>query len=140
MSFLPEYRPEKLSLGFLEQEILDIIWDLKTASAKDIHDTILSDPQRELAYASVMTVLQRLMKKGWLTYQKKGRAFFWRALVSKQEAQAIQSHEQLNRFLAISNPDVVASFADDLDTTSIEQIEAIADRLAKIRQQRLEEK
>ena len=63
MSFLPDYQPEKLSLGFLEQEILNIIWDLDGASAKDIHDKILENPERELAYASVMTVLQRLMKK-----------------------------------------------------------------------------
>ena len=136
MSFLPEYQPEKLSLGFLEQEILNIVWDLDGASAKDIHDKILENPERELAYASVMTVLQRLMKKGWLTYEKKGRAFYWQSLVSRQEAQAIKSHEQLNNFLAISNPEVVASFAGELDNASIEQIEAIANRLSRIRQQR----
>ena len=140
MSFLPEYQPKKLSLGFLEEEILNIIWDLEGATAKDIHDRILDNPERELAYASVMTVLQRLMKKGWLTYRKKRRAFYWQTLISRTQAQAIQSYQQLNNFLAVSNPDVVASFADDLDTASIEQIEAIADRLATIRQQREEKK
>jgi predicted transcriptional regulator len=139
MSFLPEYQPEKLSLGFLEEEILNIIWDLDGASAKDIHDQILEDPERELAYASVMTVLQRLMKKGWLSYQKKGRAFYWQPLVSRQQARAIKSYEQLNNFLAVSNPEVVASFAGDLDNASIEQIEAIAHRLSQIRQQREKE-
>jgi len=136
MSFLPKYRPQKLSLGFLEQEILEIIWDLGCASAKDIHDRILADPDRELAYASVMTVLQRLTKKGWLTHKKKGRAFFWYPLISREQAQAVQSYEQLHNFLAISNPEVVASFADSLDTASIEQIEAIANRLAEVRKQR----
>jgi predicted transcriptional regulator len=138
MSFLPHHRPEKLSLGFLEKEILEIIWDLGSPSVKDIHDRILADPDRELAYASVTTVLQRLMKKGWLKYQKKGRAFYWYPLVSREQAQALLSYEQLNSFLAISNPDLVASFADSLDTASIEQIKAIASRLEKIRQQREE--
>ncbi len=136
MSFLPKYQPEKLSLGFLEKEILNIIWDFDGATAKNIHEQILNDSQRELAYASVMTVLQRLMKKGWLTYEKRGRAFYWQPLVSRQQAQAIKSYEQLNNFLAISNPEVVASFAGDLDSHSIEQIEAIANRLSEIRQQR----
>ena len=136
MSFLPDYRPEKLSLGFLEKEILEILWDLGSASVKDIHDRILADPERELAYASVTTVLQRLMKKGWLKYQKKGRAFHWYPLVSREQAQALLSYAQLNNFLAISNPDLVASFADSLDTASIKQIQAIASRLEKIRQQR----
>lgn len=140
MSFLPDYRPEKLSLGFLEAEILEIIWDLGIASAKDIHDRILADPDRELAYASVMTVLQRLTKKGWLKHQKQGRAFYWSPLVSREQAKAIQSYEQLHNFLAISNPDVVASFADSLDTASVEQIQAIASRLAEIKQGRKEKK
>lgn len=136
MSFLPNYRPQKLSLGFLEQEILEIIWDLGSASAKDIHDRILADPDRELAYASVMTVLQRLTKKGWLTHKKQGRAFYWYPLISREQAQAVQSYEQLHHFLAISNPEVVASFADSLDTASIKQIEAIASRLAQVRKER----
>ncbi len=140
MSFLPKYRPEKLSLGFLEQEILEILWDLHTATVKDVHDRILTDPDRELAYASVTTVLHRLTKKGWLKYEKKGRAFYWSPLISRSQAQAIQSYEQLQNFLAVSNPDLVASFADSLDTTSVEQISAIASRLQEIRQQRKEKK
>ena len=50
MSSLPQYRPQKLSLGSLETEILEILWDLKKATVKQIHDHILSDLERELAY------------------------------------------------------------------------------------------
>lgn len=140
MAFLPQHRPKKLSLGPLETEILEIVWQLKLVTVKNVHDQILQDPNRELAYTSVTTVLRRLTQKGWLRCSKKGRAFSWQALVSREQAQAIQSYEKLNRFLAISNPDVVASFADSLDTASLEQIEAIADRLHNIRRQREEQK
>lgn len=139
MAFLPNYRPEKLSLGPLETEILNIIWDLKSVTVKDILEKILADPDRELTSASVTTILQRLTKKGWLTYTKQGRAFCWQPLVSKDQAKAIQSYEQLNNFLAISNPDLVASFADSLDHASIEQIKAIASRLDQVRCQRKED-
>lgn len=136
MSVLPEYRPKKLSLGSLETEILEIIWELESATVKQIHDQILADPERELAYASVTTVLNRLTKKGWLTCSKQNRAFLWEPLVSREQAKAIQAYEQLQQFLAISNPDMVASFADSLDTASLEQLEAIAARLQAIRRQR----
>ena len=138
MAPLPQHRPKKLSLGPLESEILEIVWHLEIATVKNVHDIILQDPNRELAYTSVTTVLQRLTQKGWLKCSKKGRAFSWQALVSKEQAQAIRSYEQLNGFLAVSNPDVVASFADSLDTASLEQIEAIASRLDIIRRQREE--
>lgn len=139
MAPLPQHRPKKLSLGPLEAEILEIIWNLRVVTVKKVHDQILQDPERELAYTSVTTVLQRLTQKGWLKCSKKGRAFSWQALVSREQAQALQSFEKLNGFLAISNPDVVASFADSLDTASLEQIEAIASRLNNIRRQREEQ-
>ncbi|MEM7595313.1 MAG: BlaI/MecI/CopY family transcriptional regulator [Cyanobacteria bacterium P01_A01_bin.83] len=140
MASLPQHRPRKLSLGPLEAEILDIVWNLKIATVKNVHDRILQDPERELAYTSVTTVLQRLTQKGWLKCSKKGRAFSWQALISREQAQALNSYEKLNGFLAISNPEVVASFADSLDTASLEQIEAIASRLNSIRRQRKESK
>ena len=139
MSPLPQYRPKKLSLGPLESEILDIIWKLKVGTVKDVHEQILQDPNRELAYTSVTTVLQRLTKKGWLKCSKKGRAFSWQPLISREQAHMLRSYEQLNGFLAVSNPDMVAAFADSLDTASLEQIEAIASRLGSIRRQREEQ-
>lgn len=101
---------------------------------KDIHDQILADPNRELAYASVTTVLRRLTQKGWLACDKKDRAFRWRPLISPEETTILQAHDQLQRFLAISNPDVVAAFADALDGASAAKLEAIAQRLKAARQ------
>jgi predicted transcriptional regulator len=138
MTPLPHHKPKKMSLGPLESEILSIVWSLKVATVKEVHDEILKDPNRELAYTSVTTVLQRLTKKGWLKCSKKGRAFSWQAIVSREQAQALYSYEKLNSFLAVSNPDVVASFADRLDTASLEQIEAIASRLKDLRRRREE--
>lgn len=136
MAFLPDRRPKKMSLGPLEKEVLEIVWQLKTATVKSVHQQILQDPNRELAYTSVTTVLRRLTAKGWLKCSKKGKAFTWQALISAKQAQALQSYEQLNNFLAVSNPDVVASFADSLDSASLEQIDAIAARLQAVRRQR----
>jgi predicted transcriptional regulator len=74
-----------------------------------------------------------LTQKGWLSCSKEKRAFYWRPLLSRLEAQGILAYEQLQNFLAVGNPDVVASFADSLDTASFEQLEAIALRLQAIR-------
>jgi hypothetical protein len=40
MTPLPDYRPKQLSLGPLEAEILNIVWELGSATVKDIHDRI----------------------------------------------------------------------------------------------------
>jgi predicted transcriptional regulator len=131
---LPNHRPKKLSLGSLEREIIEIVWELGTVTVKDVHDRISIDPDRELAYASVSTILNRLTQKGWLTCDKQERSYLWQAKISATEAQALQAYEHLNQFLAVGNPDVVAAFADSLDRASMAQLEAIAQKLQAIRQ------
>ncbi|WP_271252048.1 BlaI/MecI/CopY family transcriptional regulator [Pseudanabaena sp. Chao 1811] len=136
MTPLPKYRPKQLSLGPLESELLNIIWDSTRISATDIHDRILADPDRELAYGSVMTVLRRLEQKGWIACDKEGRTFYWQTLISREEAQALTAYHQLNRFLEVGDADIVAAFANDLDRASMDKLEAIATRLKTIRQSR----
>ncbi|KST70019.1 BlaI/MecI/CopY family transcriptional regulator [Mastigocoleus testarum] len=139
MAPLPEYRPKQLSLGPLEAEILNIVWELGSVTVKDVHDRILADPNRELAYTSVTTVLRRLTDKGWLACDKQGRAYYWQALLTKKQAQVIKAHEQLQQFLAVGNPDVIAAFADSLDESASEKIQAIAQRIKAARKAREEE-
>jgi predicted transcriptional regulator len=129
----PHYRPKQLSLGPLEAEILNIIWDLKTVTVKDVHQRILSNPDRELAYTSVTTVLKRLTEKGWLACEKSSKVHLWTTRLSREQANAIFSYDQLQQFLEVSNPDLVAAFADDLDQTSLDKLDAIAQRLKDIR-------
>jgi predicted transcriptional regulator len=136
MSQLPNHRPKHLSLGPLEREILEIIWSIGCVTVRDVHQQILADPDRELAYTSVTTVLKRLTKKGWLGCDRQDKSFIWRALISREEATALFAYAQLQQFLAVGNPDIVAAFADQLDQTSVDQLDAIAQKLRQARQQR----
>ncbi|MEN9226004.1 MAG: BlaI/MecI/CopY family transcriptional regulator [Thermostichus sp. HHBFW_bins_43] len=139
---LPKYRPKQLSLGPLESEILNILWELGSASTRQIHEQILADPDRELAYASVTTVLQRLSQKGWVSCERRvngdGRSLpmVWRPRLSRQEATSLRAFTQLQQFLAVGDPDTVAAFADSLDQASVSQLQAIAERLRAARQAR----
>ncbi|MFQ4135572.1 BlaI/MecI/CopY family transcriptional regulator [Nodosilinea sp. PGN35] len=140
MSPLPRHRPQ-LSLGPLEAEILAIVWAKGGATVKDIHDHILADPDRDLTQASVTTVLQRLAKKGWLRREtisqaRTRRLYRWQPTVSQQEAQALTAHQQLQSFLAVGSPDIVAAFADSLDRAELDKLDAIAARLRALRQTR----
>ena len=126
MSPLPDPQPRRLSLGPLEAEILDILWELGSASVKEIRDRIVASSGRELTNASVTTVLGRLHQKGWLACDRQSKAYFWHPLLSREEARILKAYDHLQQFLAVSNPDIVASFADELDETSLKQLEAIA--------------
>lgn len=62
------------SLGELERAVMEVLWDRGTPAA--VRDVARALSERELAYTTVMTVLDRLAKKGFVRRQRDGRA--WR--------------------------------------------------------------
>ncbi len=59
-------------MGELEQAVLDALWDLGSASGREVHDKLAG---RDLAYTTVMTVLDRLARKDVVVREREGRAF-----------------------------------------------------------------
>ena len=75
--------------GDLEQAVMDVLWASSAAlSVRDVQAALA--PSRELAYTTVMTVMDRLAKKGQLTRELDGRAWMylpthsWAELVSNE--------------------------------------------------------
>ena len=60
-----ELRRRSLSrLGETEMEVLHHVWAMGEASVADVHDRILR--ARQVAYTTVMTVMKKLARKGFL--------------------------------------------------------------------------
>ncbi len=59
----------------LELECLKVLWTLGEGNVKDVRQGLLRD--RSLAYTTVMTVLDRLARKGGVTRRKVGRSFVY---------------------------------------------------------------
>jgi predicted transcriptional regulator len=61
--------------GELEAVIMDRLWEWdKPALVREMVDDLRKD--RQIAYTTVMTVMENLYRKGWLRRQRDGRA--WR--------------------------------------------------------------
>jgi predicted transcriptional regulator len=62
-------------LGELEAVIMDRLWDWGSpALVREVLDDLRKD--RQIAYTTVMTVMENLYRKGWLRRHRDGRA--WR--------------------------------------------------------------
>jgi predicted transcriptional regulator len=59
----------------LELLCLKALWSLQEGKVKDVQ--LIVAQSRPLAYTTIMTVLDRLVRKGKLTRQKVGRAFMY---------------------------------------------------------------
>lgn len=74
------------SLTPLELAIMKSIWRRGQAQVKDVQLDLL--PARDLAYTTVMTVLDRLFKKGIVGRAKRSRAHVYGPVCSEGEARA----------------------------------------------------
>ena len=94
--------------GELEQAVMDILWSRpEPLSVRDVHELIGVD--RDLAYTTVMTVLDRLAKKGLAVRNLDGRAWFYRPARSRVVEVRIEVEELLSRLSADERREVLAA-------------------------------
>jgi predicted transcriptional regulator len=67
-----------------EFELMEILWPLGEASVRAVWSRVR--PERGLAYTTVMTVLEKMHRKGILAQNKKGKAYFYSPLLSREQA------------------------------------------------------
>lgn len=66
-------------------ELVSVLWKLKKASVTQVHAALSKD--RELAPATVATMLNRLCKDGAVERIREGRQFEYRAVLSREQLQ-----------------------------------------------------
>lgn len=108
-------------LGELETDVMRRLWRRATpTTVRELVDELQQD--REIAYTTVMTVLDNLHKKGWLRRELDGRAFRYEPVRSGEEYSA-----ELMRGALDSSPDHVAAFAHFLRELPADQVRALED-------------
>ena len=61
-----------------ELEIINIVWNLQTATVREVYETLRE--RRRIAYTTVMTMMKIMERKGILRKaQQQGRAFIYKA-------------------------------------------------------------
>ena len=83
-----------MALGELERKVMELLWDaVGPQSVRDVHHALSHD--RELAYTTVMTVLDRLAKKGVVRRERDGRAYRYLPVQDREEMVAELMHTAL---------------------------------------------
>ncbi len=115
-----------MSLSDFELEVMQIFWELKEASAPEIHKII--ENKRAVKYSTVKTIIDRLEKKEAVTRSRSdGRIIFYLPVMEKQNVRAPLIKEFINRvFLGKSRP-LVAHIIEqeELSIKDIEYLESV---------------
>lgn len=119
-------------MGELEAEVLECVWDLGSASVKDVHECLLE--RREIAYTTVMTVLARLTAKGLLVARAVGRAYVYEATAGREEFCAGVVREFMSGVLADADRAVLTQFVESVTERDMQQLDLLARIIEEKRQ------
>ena len=77
--------PRRLDeLGSLQQAVMEALWSLGGATVEQVRALLGGNP----AYTTVLSVLQKLEKAGWVGHRTQGRAYVYSAARTREQAGA----------------------------------------------------
>lgn len=102
----------------LELECLRVLWDLGSGSVHDVRAGL--EGKRPLAYTTVMTLLERLEKKGAAVRHKSGRAFVYAPAVDRETLRREAVRELVNTYFGGKQDALVAWLTPETGKTQRE--------------------
>jgi predicted transcriptional regulator len=119
--------------GELEAAVMDRLWSRdEPATVREV--LVELRPERDLAYTTVMTVMDNLHRKGFLDRERDGRAYRYRPVKSRDEHMA-----ELMREVLDSSPDRSATlvrFVESMSASEARRLRAMLDAGPKGRRRR----
>ena len=78
---------QQRGFGDLEAVVMDLVWKYEDpVTVRQIFDELSAD--RQIAYTTVMSTMDNLYRKNWLTRERTGKAYLYRATMTREERSA----------------------------------------------------
>ncbi len=124
---------EQPKFGDLEMQIMNVLWERGPSTVRDVAEALSVTPPP--AYTTVLTVLQKLEKAGWLAHRAEGKSYIYLPKASREEAGAGSVRGFLKR---VFEGDAVAMFQhlireSELSDEDLSELRAMIDEKRKER-------
>lgn len=112
-----------------EWELMEVIWDLGGApSIREVLEKAF--PNGEKAYTTVQTIMNILVKKGWLKTKKIGLVNFYQPIRSRDQVIQVETKSFVSQVFNGSVP-ALANYLLNSDAVGLNEIKEIKAMLAK---------
>ena len=120
---------ERPSLSKGELEVARVLWELKHATVREVHEAL--PPSSQMEFATVQTYLRRLEKKGYLKAKLDGRTRVYSSRVKPRTVIRETVDDIVNRLFAGDTMPLMEHLIEDrgLSDDDIERLRELLDRL-----------
>lgn len=123
---LPLKRKTQQTLTPLELEIMQVLWDSGPSTVSEVQPKL----RAALAYTTVQTMLNVLLRKKKVDRVQEGRAYRYRAVVSRERASGSALNDLVKRMFGGSSEALLMAMVDARQI-SAEELRRVAEKLAK---------
>jgi predicted transcriptional regulator len=109
----------------LELEIMQVLWDVGPCTVAEVQPKLKAD----LAYTTVQTMLNVLLRKNKVKRVQEGRAYRYRPAVSRERASGSALSDLVKRMFGGSSEALLMAMVDTRQITA-EELARVAQRLA----------
>ena len=118
----------RLPGGDLEYAVLAKLWDLGSASARQIHAQV-GEPQG-LVYTTTAKVLDRLHAKRLVKRERQGLAFVYRPRVARASVDIARARELLTKLFGPAPQSAAAALVSAVESLDPKLLDELADAIA----------
>jgi len=117
---------------------MDVIWDAEgSVCVEDVRSALAST--KEAAYTTIMTTLDRLYKKGFLSRERRGKAYYYLARVTRAEMGSNVTKQVIDGLLRTFAEPAISYFVEALGDASPDQLDSLAELIARKRAEQKKE-
>lgn len=121
-------RGKSPTLTEAELRLMEVLWHKRSATVGEVLAGLPVDTA--LAYSTVLTTLRILEQKGYVTHSESGRAFVYRPLIGRDEAQRSATQQLVRRFFN-NSPELLALSLleqENIDDQELERLKKLIER------------
>jgi len=117
----------------LELELLKVLWDEAPLPVREVRVRLEKQAGRRLAHSSVITMLNIMVRKGYLKRRLEGKALLFSPRVKKADVTGGMVHDLLSRVFDGSSSALVLNLLEtaDLDNQELAELRQLINRKAK---------
>jgi predicted transcriptional regulator len=121
------------NIGPLERKVLDVLWNKKEATAREICNSLEEKGERK-AYSTVRTIINRLVKKKIITQKLDGqeRMYIYSPILTKNELEKKIVHSVIEEMLRRFEHSTISYLAEELSDNK-KEVEKIKRKLTELK-------
>ena len=105
--------------------MMELLWRTPSQTVNEVEEQLRK--KREIAHTTVLTTLDRMYRKGYLTREKQGKAFVYEPSYSREQFERTMAQEVLGALLGGLGEPVLSTFVElvSTDEGKLERLEEL---------------